>query len=188
MNVEGWWLWILWLLVHEVNVSLDESVRLVYWALMIHVLTVLLPPWPLLVQSDFLNEVNGLISLYVYPSSLLGVVRHFDLDLAVEYGVSHWFETIQLLYYFFRVPWSQSPLWFTTQVFLFICALACRIIVKREAWSLVGWFGFSIGDAREWAFAELIVDHFMDDVLKTLMKGLLLRSALQTPFVGVVYL
>lgn len=170
------------------DVGLNESIGLVHWALVIHLLPLFLALWFSLIEGDLLDEIYRLISLNVNSSPLFGVIWHFYLHFAVKNGISHWFETIQLLYYFLGIPWGHSVFRSAAQMFLFVGSLSCCIVVECKIWSLIGRLGFTIGDAWEWAFAELIVDYLMNYVFETLMEGLLLRSTLDTTLNVVLYL
>ncbi len=105
---------------------------------MVEFLSLILPSWPLLIESNFLNQVDRLISLYMYSTSMLGIIGHFDLYFAMEQGVSHGFETIEFLHYFLWISCRQPPLRFAAEILLFVCPLASCIVVEGKAWSLIG--------------------------------------------------
>ena len=136
-----------------------------------------------LIEWDLVDQINGIISLNPYFSSLLRIIRHFQLlSLTPQDRVSHRFQAIQFLYNF--LTWSvlhaHPTLGFTWKVLLFIGALTCCII-DSKTWSLIWRFSFTIRDTRQRTFTQLIVDYPVDDVLETLVKdSLLLRSTLHS--------
>lgn len=159
-------LWWVLAFIHELDIGLYESVGFIYCVFVDDFPALIRSLCFLLVEGYLIDKFDRLVSFDVYPSLLFGIIRHFLLlCLTSEYRIGHGLQTIQLLDNLLSAGmFPQATFWLAAEILLLVIPFSGGGI-ECEIGCVIGWFDFIGGNARKWAFAELIVDQFMDDIL-----------------------